>query len=146
MGSLADDLAGSPPAVINKPPRGKRVSPLGPDDTAPTDNEAKENDMPRGIYPRKPKAEVPPGTDAPNLEKRARKKRASKKAAKKPNGRSLRAMAGEISRRQHGTGGAARFGVFSDGSVQVDAASCKGILKPDEAKTLVAFIQRLGVK
>lgn len=91
--------------------------------------------------PRKTAETVKPDKAA----KPAKKKLAARKAKKTATGkRSLRAMAAEISRRENGHAEIPRFGVFSDGSVQVDAPSCKGILQPEEAKELVAFIGRLS--
>lgn len=39
-----------------------------------------------------------------------------------------------------------RFGVFDDGSVTLALPGCKGQMVPEEARDLVAFLAKLGVK
>lgn len=42
--------------------------------------------------------------------------------------------------------GAARFGVFDDGSVKISLPGCAGTLGPEEAREFVGFLKRIGVK
>lgn len=85
--------------------------------------------MPTGVYPRKKRAEKPAAAPK-NKPAKTRKNRGEGKGTGK--------------RKASATG--PRFGVFEDGSVEIRLASCAGIIAPDDARELVAFMGRIGVK
>lgn len=134
MKSLADELAGAGAAPA-PPQHGKRVSPLGPDETAPPTDEHEETDMPR----KKRKATK---TGTPSLHE-LREQVASEEAPKKRK-YTRKAKASPVPvKRARAVADGVRFGVFSDGSVQIDAPSCKGNLSCEDVDLLYAFVSKL---
>lgn len=96
---------------------GVRVHPL-PDDED-------EDTMPKGHYPRKKKDETATAAgEQPATRHKARVTRTSGKPGRRARNAST-----------------ARYGIFSDGTITIDAPSCKGTLQPDEASALLGFIQ-----
>jgi hypothetical protein len=92
-----------------------------------TDDELKGADMPRGVYDRKQKTETDTPTE-PKAAKAPKRRKAPIRAARK-----ARTQATEP-----------QFGVFNDGSVQINVPACKGALTRDEASALLGFIQHLN--
>lgn len=88
-----------------------------------------ETTMPTGVYPRKKKAEKPAAEPSQKPAK-ARKPRANAttKAALKPR-----------------TTGP-RFGVFEDGTIEIKLPTCTGVVGTDDARALVGFLRKIGIK
>jgi hypothetical protein len=154
-------IAPSPPATLERrihrmehdrvgePLRVQRsgVTLAGQADPLASTEDHEENDMPKGQYDRtkaKPRAKKGEKTEAAGgegagataavAERRPRKNAKKRgKANKKPR----------AARAPRSNGSAARFGVFSDGSVQIDAPGCKGNLGGDDVRLLVDFVKKL---
>jgi hypothetical protein len=115
------------------------------DPLASTKDQEEEDDMPKGQYDRskaKPRTTKGEKTEAAGGEgaTAAVAERRPRKSAKKRGGASKKPRAGRAPR---SNGSAARFGVFSDGSVQIDAPGCKGNLGGDDVRLLVDFVKKL---
>jgi hypothetical protein len=96
------------------------------DPQPPAPNEEQEDEMPKGQYDRsKAKPRKP------------REAKAEGEGPKKRTGRKARAA--KVPR----ASSKARFGVFSDGSVQIDAPGCKGNLSGADVRLLVEFVKKL---
>jgi hypothetical protein len=120
-----------------------------PQPPAPT--EEQEDEMPKGQYdrskakPRKTREAKPEGeggqgaASSPAVDERRSRKRKGA-GPKKRAGKKARAARAPQSHSK------ARFGVFSDGSVQVDAPECKGVLSGEDVATLIQFATRLRAK
>lgn len=107
---------------------------LAPDVTGNLIRTGKGNDMPKGHYDRTK------SNRAKKDDKPAEPAKGTTPAATTPSPRKARrggrnaAPAPSVVR---------RFGVFDDGSVEVELPGCKGSMSGEEASELVAFIQRL---
>jgi hypothetical protein len=147
----------------------RRVSQMGPDDHPTTpigangkpqpttipfvaadgkgDLKTAEASMPKGHYdrskakPRKKRTarpnEAAPGEGAAQAQQGERRARGKRGKGRKP--RQARAPRRDSS-------SVARFGVFNDGSVHVDAPECKGVLTGKDVDLLVAFVGKLRAK
>lgn len=133
-----------------------------PPPEVPQDNAQGEPAMPRGHYDRSkakkrgsadstPTPATPSVDDLKAARKKGRKKAKKAKVAKKRS-------ATPTQRLMHGGGSmpirlgalapvsGPRFGVFDDGSVQIETEECRGKLNAGDASDLVAFIERLKAK
>ena len=89
-----------------------------------------EEPMPTGVYPRKKKDSTEAGKPAAKPAKvkgRPATKQAAPNAPQKP-------------------AGGPRFGIFEDGSIELRVPGCTGRIRPADARDLVTFMARIGVK
>lgn len=146
-------LSDRPPARVHRIAAPEEDQDLRPSDAAPprpaafpyVEREVPSNPpmegeaMPRGVY------------DRSKAKKRAKKNAGGEGGAQPDKPRKTHKARPEASpmkraARAARTGGNARFAVYSDGTVLVEAPGCRGELSAEDAALLVEFIGRLKAK
>lgn len=127
---MLTDAAAIAAAERIKAQAGARVHRLGEPD------ELTEDTMPR-------KASTEPKPETPATKKRGRPAKAKAPPDLPPVSNAVRTRKYRIAETNPK---GPRFGVFDDGSVTLALPGCKGQMVPEEARDLVAFLAKLGVK
>lgn len=102
--------------------------------------------MPRGVYDRKKSKGTTAMNAAADLKSlpNSHTEVAAKETGKKRRGRKAKKVSAGIRAVAQAPNGKARFGIFDDGSVQIDLPGCKGTMTREEAGVLLGFIQHVN--